>query len=77
MKTFNLKKFVKKGKNMVIEIEEVGYLLKDDALAAIEKGDNLIPLLQLYDGYVYFFEFKRVKDSLLDTGAVDYLDKKD
>jgi len=68
--------FIKKNKDIVIDLEDVEYLINDTSLEAIEKGDKNIPLIQLFDGQVYFINLKEIEDSLFRKGAIDYLDKK-
>lgn len=75
-KTINIKKFVKRDKNLVIDIDDVEYLINDEAIEAIEKGSKNIPLIQLYDGQTYLVNIKEIKNSLLQKGAIDYLNKK-
>lgn len=76
MKEFDIRKFVKDGKDLAIDLDEVESLVRDDSLMAIESGDKKIPLLQLFDGQVYFFDIQKIQDSLLKIGVVDYLDKR-
>lgn len=70
----NIDKFLKPRKNIVIEIEEVEYLLDDNAVSLIKQGDKKIPLVQLYDGQSYFFDVQVVIKTL-EKGVVDYLSK--
>lgn len=71
-----IKKFIKKDKDIVVDLNDVEYLINDDSLKVIENGEKIIPIIQLFDGQVYFIDFKEIENSLLQRGAVDYLDKK-
>lgn len=75
-KKFDIKKYLKEGQDPVIDIDDVEYLVKDDAVSVIESGEQEIPLKQLFDGQIYFLNIDKIKNSLLEKGAIDYIDKK-
>lgn len=72
----DIEKFLKPGKNIVIEIEEVEYLVNDEVVELIKKGEESIELRQLYDGQNYLFTIQEIEGSLVKNGVVDYLDKR-
>lgn len=77
MKKLNIGKFLKPGKDIIIELDdEVEYLLNDKAVEAIQRGDRKTVLTRLYDQETYFIDTQRIRDTLLRRGVIDYLDKK-
>ncbi len=73
----DIKKFLKPGKDIVIEIEEVDYLLDDSAVSSIERGDKKVSLIELYGRQKYLFDAAVIMDVLEKDGVNDYLDKRD
>lgn len=71
----NIKKFLKPGKNMVIKISGVEYLVDDQAVVTIERGDEEIDLIQLNDQNHYLFNRLVIKDAINEDGIIGYLDK--
>jgi len=69
-------KTLKKGKDLVIDLDSVEYLMRDEAVVAFEREDKNIPLLQLFDGLVYMIPIEEIKSSLREKGIIDYLDKR-
>lgn len=61
---------------MVIEIDDVEYLVDDKAVEAIERGDEEIDLLRIYDHERISVHVSHIEKKLLVEGASDYLDKK-
>ncbi len=73
----DITKLVKPAKDIVIELDdEVEYLMNDEAVAAVERGDRKINLIRLYDGEIRRVEVERIENTLLKEGVTDYLDKK-
>lgn len=72
----NIKKFIKIGKNIVIDLNEIEYLIDDKAMSALKKGARKIELVQLYDQQRYLVDSQDIQNSLLKKGVIDYLDKK-
>jgi hypothetical protein len=66
--------FIKPGKNLVIELEEVEYLLNGESLEAIERENGTIPLVRLYDKRVDRIAIEKIEAALMKDGPVDYLD---
>lgn len=73
----DIRKLLKPGKDIVVEIDEVEYLIDDKAVASMERGDEKVDLIQLYDSRRYPFDIATIEKSLLKNGIIDYLDKKD
>jgi len=71
----NIKKFLKPDKNLVIKINGVEYLVDDQAVVTIERGDEEIDLIQLQDQNHYLFNRSVIKDAINEDGIVGYLDK--
>jgi hypothetical protein len=71
----NIKKFLKPDKNLVIKINGVEYLVDDQAVVTIERGDEEIDLIQLYDQNHYLFNRSVIKDAINQDGIIGYLDK--
>lgn len=71
----NIKKFLKPGKNMVIKISGIEYLVDDQAVVTIERGDEEIDLIQLNDQNHYLFNRLVIKDAINEDGIIGYLDK--
>jgi hypothetical protein len=71
----NIKKFLKPGKNMVIKISGIEYLVDDQAVVTIERGDEEINLIQLNDQNHYLFNRLVIKDAINEDGIIGYLDK--
>ena len=71
----NIKKFLKPDKNLVIKINGVEYLVDDQAVVTIERGDEEIDLIQLQDQNHYLFNRSVIKDAINEEGVVGYLDK--
>ncbi len=67
--------FLKDGEDLVINMNEVEYLVNDESVRAVEDGEKIIPVVQLYDGEGYFFNIKEIEKSLAENGPVDYLSK--
>ena len=72
----DINKFIKPGKDAVVEIEEVEYLLDDNAATSIARGDKKIALIQLFDRRSYLFDIEIVVKAIEAGGIVDYLDKR-
>ena len=74
----NLKKFLKPGKNMVLELDDdVEYLVDDRVVEALEREDKYIYLIRLMDNQAFKVEIARVKKAISIGGIIDYLDKKE
>ena len=74
----DIHKFVKPGKDIVIDLEDgVEYLVDDNAVVAIERGDQIIELIGLYGGKHYALDIKDILVSLQKKGVIDYLDKRE
>ncbi|BFD25152.1 MAG: hypothetical protein JST_000476 [Candidatus Parcubacteria bacterium] len=71
----NIKKFLKPDKNLAIKINGVEYLVDDQAVVTIERGDEEIDLIQLQDQNHYLFNRSVIKDAINEDGIVGYLDK--
>lgn len=71
----NIKKFLKPGKNLVIKINGAEYLVDDQAVVTIERGDEEIDLIQLYDQNHYLFNRSVIKEAINSDGIIGYLDK--
>lgn len=71
----NIKKFLKPDKNLVIKINGVEYLVNDQAVVTIERGDEEIDLIQLHDQNHYLFNRSVIKDAINQDGIIGYLDK--
>jgi hypothetical protein len=71
----NIKKFLKPDKNLVIKINGVEYLVDDQAVVTIERGDEEIDLIQLHDQNHYLFNRSVIKDAINQDGIIGYLDK--
>jgi hypothetical protein len=71
----NIKKFLKPDKNLVIKINGVEYLVDDQAVVTIERGDEEIDLIQLQGQSHYLFNRSVIKDAINEDGIVGYLDK--
>jgi len=69
-------RFSKPGKDIVVEINDVEYVLGDKAISSIENNDRKVDLVQLYDQRHYLFTISTIMDSLFKHGVVGYLDKK-
>ena len=72
----DIKDFLKPGKDIVVEIEDVEYLLDDESVSCIEQNKKNIPLVELYDHQSYLFDIEVILRVLREGGVVDYLDKK-
>lgn len=72
----NIRKFLKPGKDIVIEIDDVEYVLNDKGVSFIERGHKIISLIQLYDGQVYLFDIETVLKAIEKGGIIDYLEKR-
>lgn len=72
----NIRRFIKEGKNIVISLKEVEYLVDDKAVTVIEDGAEKVGLVCLYDQKLYFLDTQDIAQVLENEGVVDYLDKK-
>lgn len=72
----NIENFIKENNNLVIDLDGVEYLLGDESVLAISRGEQKIPLAQLFDGKIYLIDVGDIEKSLGANGIVDYLDKK-
>ena len=75
--TVDIKKYIKKDKDLVISIRDVDYLLDDQAVEAMRKRKLEIPLIHLYDGRTHMIPHADVENALFRDGVTDYLDKRD
>jgi hypothetical protein len=71
-----IEKFVEEGKDIVIELNGVEYLVEDEAVEALKRGDKNIQLTQLYDRQKHLVDAKEIEEVLTKTGVRDYVDKK-
>jgi hypothetical protein len=58
----------------VIEINEVEYLIDELADRMIEKDEQEIALMRLFDSAIFVFSAKEIKKNIERGGIVDYLD---
>ncbi|MEK7579530.1 MAG: hypothetical protein AAB460_03315 [Patescibacteria group bacterium] len=73
----DIQKFLKPGKDIVIEMSDgIDYLIDDRAAEAIQKDDEKIDLMRLYDHKVFSIDRKEIESTLLKSGVDDYLDKR-
>ncbi|MEK7465289.1 MAG: hypothetical protein AAB631_00765 [Patescibacteria group bacterium] len=56
----------------VLEIDDVEYLITADALEALAKDAELIPLVRLFDKEIFMI----TKEKLEKTPVIDHLDRK-
>lgn len=59
----------------MIKINGVEYLVDDQAVVTIERGDEEIDLIQLHDQNHYLFNRSVIKDAINQDGIIGYLDK--
>lgn len=70
-------KLLKPGKELVIELEDgIDYLAREDAEAAIRRGDTHIPLIRLYDFKPFLVPISKMAEALKNKDNIDYLDKR-
>ncbi len=73
-----IKKLVKVGKDIVIELDdEVEYLLDMPAMRALESENTQIDVMRLYDHKRFLIDRDKVINTLVSRGAVDYLDSRE
>lgn len=72
----DIKSFTKKGKNIVVELDdEVEYIIGDAAVKAIEKGTGKTTLIRVVDRALQIVSIKRILWGLHKEGVIDYIDK--
>ncbi len=65
----DIKKFLKPKKDIVIDIDEVEYLLDREAIRLIGEGAQNVELLQLYDHQLHNIKVKEIESSLTKKGG--------
>ncbi len=72
----NIKSFTKKGKNIVVELDdEVEYIIDDAAIESLEKGAEQVTLIRVVDRAHQPISAKRIAWAIKKEGVIDYLDK--
>ncbi len=75
-KIFNIAKWVKPEKNIVLELDdEVEYIINDNAILEIKSGKDIITLIRVIDRSPQPINSKRIKNTLKKEGVIDYIDK--
>lgn len=74
---FNIKKYTKPGKDMVIELDdEVEYIIDSKIIQQIKAGEKTVLLIRVVDDYIVPTSLSRIVSSLEKNGPIDYLDIK-
>lgn len=73
---FDIKKYLKSNKNLVIELDdEVEYVLDDEAILSIKNNKEHVFAIRVIDRKIVPVEREEIEKSLIKNGPIDYLAK--
>ena len=74
----NIQKLLKKGKNIIVELDdEVEYIIDDAAVKEMGNGVEQVKLIRVIDRTPQTVSVKRIVWALKKEGVIDYLDKEE
>jgi hypothetical protein len=72
---FDIRKFFRPGKNMVIEMDDdVEYILDDKSVEALSEGKEQISVIRVIDRTRQMVTARRIRWAISKEGIIDYLD---
>ena len=71
---FNVNTYIKPGFDLIIELDDVEYLIDMQAVAAIKDNESTIALKRLIDGGVKIASIEQIIKVLQAKGPLDYLE---
>jgi hypothetical protein len=78
VKSFWIRKYIKSGKRMVLELDdEVEYIVDDKAILEIEAGNEQVRLIRVIDRAPQMVSARRIRWAILKDAIVDYIDASD